>query len=540
MPTSKQPQPVVLADPLHNHTEHVLGMLFDQMPMGVVIFDRQFCLVRYNPTWAGHLFRYTHVTEAELIPGLSFFDLIPDAREQLLPIFERVLTGERFHQDGIELVADGIRSWWNLALEPIPNGETGPCGILGVSTDMTDQVLAEVELRRTQQRTEQQVTERTHELMSIIAVQQALASHLQANEVLQLIADESRRLTHTDLSALFLPDDEGLALAVMSSAYPVDIQPGYRMSKTDSVTGRAFVTGEVQRVADTRTAAVRFDPAATQQAHVKSILSIPLMSDGQAVGVLSVGNREGKPLGEEEERLLTLFVPSAVIALRNVRLYEQARETAAAAERGRLARDLHDAVTQTLFSASLTAEVLPRIWQRDPNEGMKRLEKLRELTRGALAEMRTLLLELRPTALTETPLYDLLRQLAEGIAGRTRIHIEVQVNNRCALPADMQIALYRIAQEALNNVAKHSNASQASVVLSFEPRQIQLQVRDNGCGFDPATTSTRQLGLRIMSERAEAIRASLRVDTAIGAGTTVTVVCEEPHPSAASPVRAVR
>lgn len=520
MPLPTSATHTTLADPLHNHSEHVLGMLFDQMPMGVVIFDRDFRLVRFNPTWAGHLLQYTRVTREQLQPGAAFFDLIPDVRPALLPIFERVLTGERFHQDGIELEADGIASWWNLALEPIPN-RNGASGILGVSTDVTQQIQAQAELRQAQERTEQQVTDRTRELMSVIHVQQALASHLQANDVLQLIADESRRLTHTDLSALFLPDDQGLSLAVMSSEESLDIPPGYRMSLTNSVTGRAFASGQIQRVVDTRVD-MRIDPAAIYKAHVTSILSMPLLSDGHPIGVLSVGNRE-RPLADEEERLLKLMVPSAVIALRNVRLYEQARESAAAAERGRLARDLHDAVTQTLFSASLTAEVLPRIWERNPAEGMKRLEKLRELTRGALAEMRTLLLELRPSALTEAPLCDLLRQLAEGIAARTRIQISVDVVDKRALPSDAQIAFYRIAQEALNNVARHSGATQAQVELHFQGGHVRLQVRDNGCGFDPSANRANHLGLRIMAERAENIGADLQIETTAGNGTAVWV-----------------
>ena len=120
-----------------------------------------------------------------------------------------------------------------------------------------------------------------------------------------------------------------------------------------------------------------------------------------------------------------------------------------AAERTRLARELHDAVTQTLFSTSLIAEVLPKIWQRDPKEGMNRAGELRELTRGALAEMRTLLLELRPTALLEAKLGDLLHQLADAVTGRARIPVSVSVDGEGTLPADAQIALYRFAQEAL-------------------------------------------------------------------------------------------
>lgn len=518
---STESMPDHMAELLHGHSERILGLLFDHMPMGVVIFDRDYHILRYNPTWVEHLLRYTPVSLAQIRPGIAFFDLIPDMRHTLLPVFNQVLAGEPFHEEAIELIAGGIPSWWNLVLVPIPNG-AGIAGILGVSTDVTAQILAQGELRREQEHTEQCVAERTRELLSLIHVQQALTSHLQATDVLQLIADESRRLTHTDVSALFLPDEAGLSLAVLSSAYPIAIQPGYRMGLENTVTGRAFVSGRMQRVDDVR-ADPLVDPTAIHQAMVQSILAMPLVSGRDVIGVLSVGNRSGKVLGDEVERLLTLLVPSAVIALRNVHLYEQARETAAAAERGRLARDLHDAVTQTLFSASLTAEVLPRIWQRNPDEGMKRLEKLRELTRGALAEMRILLLELRPTTLTETPLCELLRQLAQGIVGRTRIPMRLEQCDEQVLPPEVHLGFYRIAQEALNNVAKHSNANTATIAFTVTAPKVQLQVSDDGCGFDPQIKTAHHLGMSIMMERAEAIGAHLSIESTVGHGTTVSV-----------------
>ena len=208
-------------------------------------------------------------------------------------------------------------------------------------------------------------------------------------------------------------------------------------------------------------------------------------------------------------------------------LAQQAAEAAVAAERSRLARDLHDAVSQTLFSASLIAEVLPRIWERYPDEGRRRLEELRQLSRGALAEMRALLLELRPTALVEAELGDLLRQLAEAITGRARVPVAVEVEGECALPPEVKVALYRIAQEALNNVAKHAEASQVNVSLHCEPDVVKLQVADDGRGFDPASIPPDHLGVGIMRERAEAIGAMLTVESEIGHGTEVVALWTE-------------
>ena len=153
-------------------------------------------------------------------------------------------------------------------------------------------------------------------------------------------------------------------------------------------------------------------------------------------------------------------------------------ELAASKERQRLARDLHDAVSQTLFSASLIAEVLPRTFQKDPDEGRRRLDELRQLTRGALAEMRMLLLELRPAALAEADLPDLLRHLAEAITGRARVPVEVELQPCTNLPPDVRINFYRIAQEALNNVAKHSGASGRRVTLAARAKTTRARA---GC-----------------------------------------------------------
>jgi PAS domain S-box-containing protein len=202
----------------------------------------------------------------------------------------------------------------------------------------------------------------------------------------------------------------------------------------------------------------------------------------------------------------------------------QLKERAASDERSRLARDLHDAVSQTLFSASIIADVLPQIWQRNPPEGQKRLEEIRQLTRGALAEMRTLLLELRPTALADANTAELLKQLGESITGRTRIPVDVVVDGLCPASAELKIGVYRIAQEALNNVAKHSRATRAEVSLHCSTDAIKLVIKDNGAGFNVGTRSPGSLGMGIMQERANSIGANIAIKSAPGQGTRVELI----------------
>jgi two-component system nitrate/nitrite sensor histidine kinase NarX len=150
------------------------------------------------------------------------------------------------------------------------------------------------------------------------------------------------------------------------------------------------------------------------------------------------------------------------------------------------------------------------------------LEDLRRLTRGALAEMRGLLAELRPAVLTGTELGDLLRQLGNALTGRTNVPVSVSVVGQGSLPPDVQVAFYRLCQEALSNVTKHSMASQVQIHLQYAPNAVELHIQDDGRGFDPGATSTGHSGLSMMRERAETIGATLSITSEPGHGTMIT------------------
>jgi signal transduction histidine kinase len=211
----------------------------------------------------------------------------------------------------------------------------------------------------------------------------------------------------------------------------------------------------------------------------------------------------------------------------------QAEAQATVAERGRLARDLHDVVTQLLFSINLVAGSLLRLWRSDPDMAERSTNELQRLTRGALAEMRTLLRELRPQTIAQTDLGTLVTQLSEGLAARQDIPAEIRAEVNGDLPPDVHIALYRIAQEAMNNVAKHANASSLTVDLTGGDGHVHLSVADDGYGFDAAEVSAESMGLDIMRERASGIGADLAVSSRPDAGTTVEVTWNNAHVSSA-------
>ncbi|MCB9149194.1 MAG: sensor histidine kinase [Caldilineaceae bacterium] len=198
--------------------------------------------------------------------------------------------------------------------------------------------------------------------------------------------------------------------------------------------------------------------------------------------------------------------------------------TAAAAERNRIARELHDSVTQTLFSASMLADVLPDVWDADPELGHAKLDDLRHSVRGALAEMRTLLLELRPAAVVDADWNQLLRQLADITRLRSGVDVAWRVDGECNLYADVKLALYRVTQEALNNVAKYAEADQAQVYLRCRSNQVMLTIVDDGCGFEVDKIEGDHFGLQMMKERVESIGGELHIQSAPGEGTEVRVL----------------
>jgi signal transduction histidine kinase len=263
--------------------------------------------------------------------------------------------------------------------------------------------------------------------------------------------------------------------------------------------------------------------AECEEGRYPAMLLAPVYRRSKLHGYLVLYYGCERTFGEDEVELGHLFARQISLALEQADLRDEREREAIAGERNRLARDLHDAVTQTLFSASVVAEALPRVMERDPEEARRALEDLRLWTRGALAEMRTLLVELRPAALIEKSLGDLVRQLGEVAASRARVAVSFVADREYELPDDVKLAFYRIAQEALNNMVKHSRADKVTIHLVCTEREAQLTIADNGRGFEGAPYSNGQLGLGIMRERAESVGARLSIRSVPAGGTTVRV-----------------
>jgi signal transduction histidine kinase len=369
-------------------------------------------------------------------------------------------------------------------------------------------------------------TRQVQELRALTDASRIISSELDQDQLLQALYEQIIHIAPADFYLIALYDEATNVVSI-----EINVDEGVHYPKDRYVLDR----GLLKLVIHERQP-LRFDSLKEERAGlgieivssgsprvVHGWLGVPVLYGEKAVGAIIVGSYQRGAFDKGHQQVLASIANQAAVAIQNAQLYEQAQELAVVEERQRLARDLHDAVTQTLFSASLIAEVLPELWEADQNEGRQLLSELRQLSRGALAEMRTLLLELRPAALMEASLGDLLRQLGEAVTGRKGIPVEVMVEGEPQCPPDVHVALYRIAQEALNNVVKHSKASQVTVSLQCQPDNggVELCISDDGRGFDPTRIPSGHLGVGIMHERARAIGATLEIESELGAGTRI-------------------
>lgn len=273
--------------------------------------------------------------------------------------------------------------------------------------------------------------------------------------------------------------------------------------------------------------------ALTKSLGWRGMVCIPLAWENRVFGLFGVSLPSSiSGPSEEELAFYTALADQAVVAVTSARLKSQTTQVAGALERARLARELHDSVSQALFSMTMHVRAaqlsMVKAGMDDGGPLSRSISELSELTRGALAEMRALIFELRPGALAEEGLVAALRKQAAALTAREQVTVTIEANDDqlIALSPDLEEHLYRIVSEALNNVVKHANADSATVQIAPEPGHLRIAVRDDGVGFDTSDDRSGHMGLSTMTERADRIGAEFTVKSSPGDGTTVTVsVC---------------
>jgi len=354
----------------------------------------------------------------------------------------------------------------------------------------------------------------------------AISGELSYDRVLQKMVDAARDLAGARYAALGIPDGAGGFEEFITSGMSDDtIAAIGPLPRTHGLLGAML-----EDPAPFRTRDIKQDPryGGWPSAHplMSSFIGVPIVSRGEIIGAFYCTDKEGAAEFTDEDQLfISMLAAHAASAIENARLFERSRELSVVEERNRLARDLHDSVTQTLFSVVLTAEATSTLLDRDIVQAKAQLARLQELSRDALKEMRSLIFELRSAELEADGLVATLRKHLDVVGRVRRIPIELHVEGECRLAPDMEGELFRIAQEALNNALKHSRSQRIDVDLRIASGRVTLEVRDDGRGFDPQAPNVRskRLGLTSMRERAEAMGGRLRVESTPGEGTVVRV-----------------
>ena len=354
----------------------------------------------------------------------------------------------------------------------------------------------------------------------------AISAEITVDALLQKMVDAARELVHARYAALGIPDGEGgfeqFITSGMSDAQIAAIGP---LPRTHGLLGAML-----EDPAPFRTQDIKQDPRfiGWPDAHpsMGSFLGVPIVSKGAIIAAFYLTDKSHHgQFSESDQSIIEMLAAHAAIAIENARLYERSRELSVIEERNRLARDLHDSVSQTLFSVVLNAESAVTMLDRDGPDARPQLEKVRDLAREALQEMRSLIFELRPAELEADGLVATLGKHVEVLRRVGHIEIEFAVRGDRRLARDVEQGLFRIAQEALNNTMKHAQARHVMVSIDLQGAAARLHVKDDGSGFNPSSPGVRskRLGLTSMRERAEAMNGELRIDSAPGAGTEVRV-----------------
>lgn len=498
--------------------------IFDSVLDGLIINDLETGnVIEANPS----AFKMHGYSCEEFINSKLLTFIHPDSHPEFGESIRFLQSDGEFNPRLLHIRKDGSTFFaeWNGT---VINYLDRPC-LLGVVRDVSKRIRAERLLR-------QRVETHTHEQAKLLQISHTLAStmELQPGSIL----DQLHEIINFSNGGLFALEDSTLvSLAIRGSKQLESSAPFRILVLTPESLKVLYNEHRPIRIADISSGSsegqfirsILVDGASALLEGMQSCMWIPLAVKGRIIGGIGIAE-SGKNYFTSHHADLALSVANqAAITMINAELYEQAKALAVLEERQSLARNLHDAVNQSLFSAGLIAEVLPRLWARDQEDAQRSLEDLRRLTRGAQAEMRALLAELRPSTITDSNLGDLLLLLGNALSGKTNIPVDVVVTDEYSYPPDVQIAFYRICQEALSNIAKHAKASQVTINLIQGTPVVEMHISDNGKGFDLTKSISGHYGLGMMRERAEAVGALLSVQSQPGNGTKLLLSWKKIH-----------
>ncbi len=528
--TSMPTQPLIDDVPPSNSPldTQLLELFFDRVPMGVAVFDADMRLQRCNKTWTAFYEHYLGVPAEYTTPGRHLSELIPGNEAAVQELVDTALSGRVVRQAAHRIALPGTETYWDVVFAPL-FGDGRVVGVVDIVTDATDRVLSF-------QRLEARIATFS-QLAAGMSVDQPLSTTL--SQVVDAVHSTSDAVA---CSIVCWEEDwtraaTAYADAVLGAGFAEALEDVWRirgmrpvdLGEYDGAIVRGF---RDQALADPSLAPVH--PFLVEEAPWEDMAWFPLVASGVVVGEVAVYLAAGQDLDDDDRGYLTALADQAAVAVRNGTLYRAAEQTAALEERHRLARELHDSVSQALFSMTLHARTAQRhletVGLPADHPVAVEIDQLHGLTQAALAEMRALIFELRPGALEAEGLIAALTKQAAAVAAREQLVVDVRgLDSRIRLDPTVEEHLYRIVLEALHNTVKHAEATRVDVHLEISDTALEIHVSDDGAGFDPVLDRPGHLGLRTMRERADAIGANFGIDSAPGRGSTIIVTLPLPN-----------
>jgi ligand-binding sensor domain-containing protein/signal transduction histidine kinase len=365
---------------------------------------------------------------------------------------------------------------------------------------------------------------RTTEMEALYSGDEKIIRSVTLDQVLRAIVEVAVQMLNADRSAVFVWDEKHRrVMPRVSHGFAPESLAVLTFAKGEGVVGRVLETGIPVIAPELDLDTLRPDIRAAIVAEgIHSFVHLPINVDGQIIGVFNVGFTRPEAIVEDTVRLFTALVQRAALSIENMQLFEKTKELAVIEERNRVARDLHDSAKQKAFAALAQLGAVSGILKSDPSNAWSHLGEAENLVYEVIQELTFLIQEMYPMALKEKGLATTLREYVFEWENRNGVMINLDIQNARRMPLETEQAMYRMIQEALANVARHSQADQVNVSLVYNSESIALTVEDNGLGFN-SNHRSGGMGLRIIKERAETIGGQASVESALGHGTKIVI-----------------
>ncbi len=378
---------------------------------------------------------------------------------------------------------------------------------------------------------ERLVNERTHalekrgtELEALYQADEKILRNVSLNQVFQTLVDVAVDLLHADRSVVFAWDEQQTKVVPrVSHGFAPETLEVMEFAKGEGMVGQVLATGKPIIVTDLDPEDLRPDVrAAIMAERIKSFAHLPIVVDHKVVAVFNIGFTRQDLISEDTVRLFSALAHRASLSIANMELFEQTKDLAVMEERNRLARDLHDSAKQKAFAALAQLGTARGILNGNGNRAAMHLSEAEDLVSDVIQELTFLVQEIYPIALQEKGLVTALREYIFEWENRNDTRAKLATHNERRLPFEIEQAIYRVTQESLANVARHSKARRVDVALVYNSDSVQLSLSDDGCGFD-ASAKSQGMGLRSIRERVSSVHGTVQVQSAPGQGTRILV-----------------